>query len=250
MPEAPLPASSPASSWASSTAASPAARLEAVRARLAAAAADAGRDPAGITLVAVSKTQPAAAIAALSELGQRHFGENYLQEALPKIEALRDRGLVWHFVGQLQSNKTRPVAEWFDWVHTVDRIKVAERLAAQRPFHAPPLNVCVQVKLGDEQTKGGAEPALLPVLLAAVAASPRLRLRGLMAIPPAEQDPARQRAWFAQLAALAAEARAAHPSVDTLSMGMSGDLEAAVAEGATMVRIGTALFGERLQSPP
>jgi pyridoxal phosphate enzyme (YggS family) len=231
-------------------AAGPAARLAAVRARIAAAAAAAGRDPAAITVVAVSKTQPAAAVAALAALGQVHFGENYLQEALPKIDALQGRGLVWHFIGQLQSNKTRPVAESFDWVHTVDRIKLVERLASQRPFHGPPLQVCVQVKLGDEQTKGGAAPAELPELLAAVAAAPRLRLRGLMAIPPAEQDPARQRAWFARLAALAAEARAAHPSIDTLSMGMSGDLEAAVAEGATLVRIGTALFGERLQSPP
>lgn len=241
MPESALPDAS---------AAGPAARLGAVRARIAAAAAAAGRDPAGITLVAVSKTQPAAAVAALAALGQVHFGENYLQEALPKIDALQGRGLVWHFIGQLQSNKTRPVAESFDWVHTVDRIKLVERLASQRPFHGPPLQVCAQVKLGDEQAKGGAAPAELPELLAAVAAAPRLRLRGLMAIPPAEQDPARQRAWFARLAALAAEARATHPSIDTLSMGMSGDLEAAVAEGATLVRIGTALFGERLQSPP
>lgn len=226
------------------------ARLAAVRARLDAAAAAAGRDPAGITLVAVSKTQPAEAVLALAALGQRHFGENYLQEALPKIEALQGRGLVWHFIGQLQSNKTRPVAERFDWVHTVDRTKLVERLAAQRPCHAPPLNVCVQVRLGDEQTKGGVDPSGLPPLLEAVAAAaPRLRLRGLMAIPPAEQDPGRQRAWFAQLAALAAEARRAHPSLDTLSMGMSGDLEAAVAEGSTLLRIGTALFGERLQSP-
>ena len=226
----------------------PATRLGAVRARIAAAAAAAGRDPAGITLVAVSKTQPAAAVAALAELGQRDFGENYLQEALPKIDALRARGLIWHYIGQLQSNKTRPVAEQFDWVHTVDRIKLVERLAAQRPFHAPPLNVCVQVKLGDEATKGGADPAGLPALLAAVAAAPRLRLRGLMALPPEESDPARQRRWFAELAAHAAAARWAHPSLDTLSMGMSGDLEAAVIEGTTMLRIGTALFGERIQS--
>lgn len=225
-------------------------RLGSVRARIAAAAAAAGRDPPDITLVAVSKTQPAAAIAALAELGQQDFGENYLQEALPKIAALQGRGLVWHFIGQLQSNKTRPVAERFDWVHTVDRIKLVERLAAQRPFHAPPLNVCVQVRIGDETTKGGADPAELPALLGAVAAAaPRLRLRGLMALPPLEDDPARQRRWFAELAALAAAARRDHPDLDTLSMGMSGDLEAAVAEGATMVRIGTALFGERLQSP-
>ena len=233
---------------AASAAPTPAMRLGAVRARIAAAAAAAGRDPAGITLVAVSKTQPAAAVAALADLGQRDFGENYLQEALPKIDALRARRLVWHYIGQLQSNKTRPVAEHFDWVHTVDRIKLVERLAAQRPFHAPPLNVCVQVKLGDEATKGGVDPTELPALLAAVAAAPRLRLRGLMALPPEETDPARQRRWFAALAAHAAEARRAHPGLDTLSMGMSGDLEAAVIEGATSVRIGTALFGERIQS--
>lgn len=245
MPET---AAAPAAA-ATSPASTPAGRLAAVRARLATAAAAAGRDPAALTLVAVSKTQPATAVAALAELGQRDFGENYLQEALPKIEALQGRGLVWHFIGQLQSNKTRPVAEWFDWVHTVDRLKLVERLAAQRPFHAPPLNVCVQVRLGDEATKGGAEPAELPALLDAVAAAPRLRLRGLMALPPAEHDLALQRGWFAKLAALAAEARRDHPGLDTLSMGMSGDLEAAVAEGATLLRIGTALFGERLQSP-
>ena len=199
-------------------------------------------------MVAVSKTQPAEAVQALAALGQRDFGENYLQEALPKIEALRPLGLVWHFIGQLQSNKTRPVAEHFDWVHTVDRVKLAERLAAQRPFHAPPLQVCVQVRLEDEPGKGGATVAELPAVLAAVAAAPRLTLRGLMAIPPAETQPAAQRRWFAALAALLVASRAAHPGLDTLSMGMSGDLEAAVAEGATMVRIGTALFGERLQS--
>ena len=223
-------------------------RWDAVRARLAAAAAAVGRDPAGITLVAVSKTQPAEAVRALAALGQRDFGENYLQEALPKIEALRPLGLVWHFIGQLQSNKTRPVAEHFDWVHTVDRVKLVERLAAQRPFHAPPLQVCVQVRLEDEPGKGGATVAELPTVLAAVAASPRLTLRGLMAIPPPEAQPAAQRRWFAALAALLAASRAAHPGLDTLSMGMSGDLEAAVAEGATVVRVGTALFGERLQS--
>jgi len=233
---------------AASAAPTPATRLGAVRARIAAAATAAGRDPAGITLVAVSKTQPAAAVAALADLGQQDFGENYLQEALPKIDARRARGLIWHYIGQLQSNKTRSVAEQFDWVHTVDRIKLVERLAAQRPFHSPPLNVCVQVKLGDETTKGGADPAELPALLAAVAAAPRLRLRGLMALPPEETDPARQRRWFAELAAHAAAARRAHPGLDTLSMGMSGDLEAAVIEGTTMLRIGTALFGERIQS--
>ena len=223
-------------------------RWHAVHARLAAAAAAAGRDPGAITLIAVSKTQPEAAIRALAAFGQRDFGENYLQEALPKIDALRDLGLVWHFIGQLQSNKTRPVAEHFDWVHTVDRTKLVERLAAQRPFHAPRLQVCVQVRLEDEPGKGGVSPAELPAVLAAVGASPRLQLRGLMAIPPPEDRPEGQRRWFAALTRLLVQAQSTHPGMDTLSMGMSGDLEAAVAEGATQVRVGTALFGERLQS--
>lgn len=220
-------------------------RLAAVRARIAAAAQRYGRDPANVQLIAVSKTQPAARVAQLAELGQRDFGENYLQEALTKIAALRDRALVWHFIGQLQSNKTRAVAEHFDWVHTVDRAKLADRLAAQRPAHAAPLAVCVQVHLGDETSKGGVAPERLPELLAHVAALPRLRLRGLMAIPPEESDHDAQRAWFARLRALFDAARRQHPQLDTLSMGMSGDLEAAIAEGATAVRIGTALFGAR-----
>jgi pyridoxal phosphate enzyme (YggS family) len=243
----PTPSSTPDPA-AAATMTDAAGRLAAVRGRLATAARVAGRDPAHITLVAVSKTQPAAAVATLAALGQRDFGENYLQEALPKIDALRGLGLVWHFIGQLQSNKTRPVAEHFDWVHTVDRVKSAERLAAQRPFHAPPLQVCVQVRLEDEPGKGGTTTAELPAVLAAVAASPRLQLRGLMAIPPPEDRADAQRRWFAALAALFAQAQVAHPGMDTLSMGMSGDLEAAVAEGTTLVRVGTALFGERLQS--
>ena len=228
----------------------PARRLAAIRSQIAAAATQAERPSDSITLVAVSKTQPAAAIAALADLGQRDFGENYLQEALPKIGALADLKLIWHFIGQLQSNKTRPVAENFDWVHTVDRVKLAERLAAQRPSHAAALQVCVQVRLDDEPGKGGVSVAELPSVLAAVAASPRLQLRGLMAIPPAEHSPAAQRRWFAQLARLLATSRVVHPSMDTLSMGMSGDLESAIAEGSTLVRLGTALFGERLQSGP
>ena len=159
-------------------------RLHGVRTRLTAAAAAAARDPEGIILVAVSKTQTAEAVATLARLGQRDFGENYLQEALPKIEALGDLNLIWHFIGQLQSNKTRAVAESFDWVHTVDRVKLAERLAAQRPSQAAPLQVCVQVRLDDEPGKGGVSVAELPPVLAAVAASPRLQLRGLMAVPP------------------------------------------------------------------
>jgi pyridoxal phosphate enzyme (YggS family) len=155
---------------------------------------------------------------------------------------------VWHFIGQLQSNKTAPVAEYFDWVHTVDRLKLVQRLAAQRPFHAPPLNVCVQVKLGDEPGKGGATVGDLPALLEAVARQPQLRLRGLMTLPPAESAEADQRRWFAALREVFQQMQRQHPAMDTLSMGMSGDLEAAILEGATMIRIGTALFGERLQS--
>lgn len=245
-----VPSSMPPPSSTSESAQPPAAvRLGAVRARIAAAAARAARDTADITVVAVSKTQPVEAIAALATYGQRHFGENYLQEALEKIDALRGQNLVWHFIGQLQSNKTRPVAEHFDWAHTVDRLKLIERLAAQRPVHAPPLNVCIQVKLGQEDTKAGAAPEELSALLAAAAAAPRLRLRGLMALPPAEADELAQRRWFAELRRLFDVARREHPGLDTLSMGMSGDLEAAILEGATLVRIGTALFGERLQSP-
>ena len=223
-------------------------RLSAVLERMAGAARRAGRDPAELTLVAVSKTRPATDLQTLIDCGQQHFGENYLQEALPKIETLRPRRLVWHFIGQLQSNKTAPVAEYFDWVHTVDRLKLVQRLAAQRPFHAPPLNVCVQVKLGDEPGKGGATVGDLPALLEAVARQPQLRLRGLMTLPPAESAEADQRRWFAALREVFQQMQRQHPAMDTLSMGMSGDLEAAILEGATMIRIGTALFGERLQS--
>jgi pyridoxal phosphate enzyme (YggS family) len=223
-------------------------RLHAVLERMANAARRAGRDPTELTLVAVSKTRPAADLQALIDCGQQHFGENYLQEALPKIEALQPRRLVWHFIGQLQSNKTAPVAERFDWVHTVDRPKLAQRLAAQRPFHAPPLNVCVQVKLEDEPNKGGAPVGDLPALLDAVAGQPQLRLRGLMTLPPAEAAETDQRRWFAALREVFQRMQRQHPAMDTLSMGMSGDLEAAILEGATMIRIGTALFGERLQS--
>jgi len=227
----------------------PSDRLAAVYRRIDSAAREAGRSAQDITLIAVSKQQTIGAVAALADLGQRDFGENYLQEALDKIGTLRDRRLIWHFIGQLQSNKTRAVAEHFDWVHAVDRLKIAARLSEQRPFHAPPLSVCVQVKLGNEDTKGGLLPRDLPELLGAIASLPRLQLRGLMAIPPAETDPARQRNWFAELRRLFAQARDRHASLDTLSMGMSADLEAAIAEGATHVRIGTAVFGERLQSP-
>lgn len=223
-------------------------RLEAVRARIAAAAQRANRAAEDITLIAVSKTHPASAVAELAECGQRHFGENYLQEAVEKIAQLRELPLVWHFVGHLQSNKTRAVAENFAWVHTVDRLKTAQRLSEQRPFHAPALQVLVQLRLGEEAGKSGVEPAALPALLAGIAALPRLQLRGLMALPPAEREESAQRHWFAKLRELFEQARLDHPQLDTLSMGMSGDLEAAVLEGSTQLRIGTALFGDRLQS--
>jgi hypothetical protein len=219
--------------------------LHAVRARITAAALEAGRNEQCITLLAVTKGHPAVAIEAAEQLGQRHFGENYLQEALPKIAALRHLDLEWHFIGQLQSNKTRSVAEEFAWVHTLQSPRHAERLAAQRPPLAPPLNVCLQVKLGDEPSKGGTSDADVASLARVVTRLPQLRLRGLMCLPPAEAETARQRHWFGQLRALAAGLRGEFPSLDTLSMGMSGDLEAAIAEGATIVRVGTAIFGPR-----
>lgn len=222
-------------------------KLAEVRRRIEAAARVAGRNPADVRLLAVSKQQPAAAIRAAVAAGQLEFGENYLQEALPKIRELAALPLVWHFIGQLQGNKTRAVAENFTWVHTLDRERIARRLSAQRPHHAPPLDVLVQVRLDDEPDKGGIEPQELPRLAEIVAGLPRLRLRGLMCIPApaADAQPNLQRVPFARLRALLAELNARGHDLDTLSMGMSADLEAAVAEGATIVRVGTALFGPR-----
>lgn len=222
-----------------------AARLAAVRERIARAATAAGRDPAGIRLVGVSKLQPVSAIQAALAAGLEDLGENFVQEALEKMDTLGPVPARWHFIGALQSNKTAAVAARFDWVHGVDRLKLAERLARQRPAERPPLNVCVQVHVGGEASKGGAEPAEVEALAHAIAALPGLRLRGLMAVPPPETDPARQRAWCRELAELYQRLRAGGLGLDTLSMGMSDDLEAAVAEGATMVRIGTAIFGPR-----
>jgi hypothetical protein len=219
--------------------------LHSVRKRLAGAAAGCGRTVESITLLAVGKSQPASVLAAAADLGQRHFGENYLQEALPKLAALAPRRLTWHFIGQLQSNKTRAVAENFDWVHTVDRLRIAERLSAQRPYHAPPLRVCIQVRIGAESSKGGVDPDRAAELVEAVSALPRLELRGLMCLPPAESDPQRQRAWLRQLRELRDRIDAGRGLLPDLSMGMSDDLEAAVAEGSTIVRIGTAIFGPR-----
>ena len=221
------------------------ARLAAVRERVAAAALAAGRDPAEVRIVGVSKKQPATAVRAALQAGLEDFGENFLQEALGKIEALGDSAACWHFIGALQSNKTAAVAERFDWVHSVDRLKLAERLSRQRPGALAPLNVCVQVNIGDEHSKAGAAPGEAAGLARRVAALPRLRLRGLMAVPPPERDPERQRAWCRQLATLYRRLQDEGLPLDTLSMGMSDDLEAAVAEGATLVRIGTAIFGPR-----
>jgi pyridoxal phosphate enzyme (YggS family) len=220
-------------------------RLAAVLGRIDAAARRAGRDPAGVRLLAVSKQQPVAAVAAAADAGQREFGENYTREGVAKVEALRDRGLTWHFIGQLQANKSREVAEHFQWAHTVDRERIATRLDAQRPHHAGPLDVLLQVRLEDEPGKGGAEPRDLPRLAEFVAGLPRLRLRGLMCIPPPADDEAAQRRPFARLRGLLEDLNRRGHSLDTLSMGMSGDLEAAVLEGATLVRVGTAVFGPR-----
>jgi pyridoxal phosphate enzyme (YggS family) len=216
-----------------------------VRNRIETAMREAGRNVDSVTLLAVSKGHSANRIREIAEAGVRHMGESYLQEALEKIEQLRDVGFTWHFIGRLQANKTRVIATHFDWVHGVERLKIAERLSEQRPFLAPPLNVCLQVNIGGEASKGGVTVSELPALAAAVAALPRLNLRGLMCIPPDEDDPTRQRMWFAAMRRALEELNAAGAGLDTLSMGMSDDFEAAIAEGATIVRIGTALFGER-----
>jgi pyridoxal phosphate enzyme (YggS family) len=224
---------------------SPAA-LQSVRTRIVRAAERAGRDPGSIRLLAVSKQQPAALVRAAAAAGQTEFGENYVQEGIEKIAALADvPGLVWHFIGQLQGNKTREVAERFDWVHTVDRERIASRLSAQRPHDAAPLQVLLQVRLADEPGKGGVTPAEAPALAAAVTALPQLRLRGLMCIPPPAADEETQRRPFRQLRELMESLDAAGHPLDTLSMGMSDDIEAAVLEGATIVRVGTAIFGRR-----
>ncbi len=220
-------------------------RVRAVRTEIAAAAARAGRNVADITLLAVSKAQPASAVRAAAAEGLCDFGESYLNEALEKLNALEALGLTWHFIGRLQANKTRPIAERFQWVHGIDRLHIAQRLSAQRPVHAPPLNVCIQVNLAGEDRKAGVPQAELAGLAAAVGSLPRLRLRGLMCIPPVETEPSHQRAWFARLHELQAALNAQGAGLDTLSMGMSGDFESAILEGSTLVRIGTALFGSR-----
>ncbi|OAI95051.1 YggS family pyridoxal phosphate-dependent enzyme [Pseudomonas putida] len=216
--------------------------LSTLAARIQAAATAAGRDPANIQLLAVSKTKPASAVREAFAAGVRDIGENYLQEALGKQAELADLPLTWHFIGPIQSNKTRAIAEHFDWVHSVDRLKIAQRLSEQRPDHLAPLNLCLQVNVSGEASKSGCTPQELPALAQAVAALPRLRLRGLMAIPEPTDDRAAQDAAFARVRELQDSLGL---GLDTLSMGMSHDLESAIAQGATWVRIGTALFGAR-----
>lgn len=220
-------------------------RLEAIRARVVRSATDAGRDPSGVSVLAVSKGQPAERLRAAAALGLRAFGENYVAEALPKIQALAALGLEWHFIGRLQANKTRPVATHFAWVHGLDRLDIARRLSEQRGHFMPPLNVCVQVNVLGEASKGGVGPSELPALLEALRPLPRLQLRGLMCMLPYEAPLPLQHEGFARLRHLRDEAVARGIPLDTLSMGMSDDLEAAVAEGSTLLRIGTALFGAR-----
>lgn len=218
-----------------------------VHARIERAAHAAGRDPQSVALLAVSKTFPADDVRAAHAAGQRAFGENYVQEAIAKIEALADlrASIEWHFIGPLQSNKTRPVAEHFDWVHSVDRLKIAQRLAEQRPDALPPLNVLLQVNVSGEASKSGVAPAEAAAVAHEIAALPKLRLRGLMSIPEPAETLEAQRAPHRMLRELFDSLRANGLALDTLSMGMSADLEAAVLEGATIVRIGTAIFGAR-----
>jgi PLP dependent protein len=217
-------------------------RLQAVAGRVAAAALAAGRRPDDIRIVAVSKTFPPDRIREAFAAGQRDFAENYVQEAVGKLEALADLPITWHYIGPIQSNKTRIIAERFDWVHSVDRLKIAERLSAQRPPHLPPLEICLQVNVSGEESKSGVAPVEVTPLAAAVAQLPGLRLRGLMAIPEPTGDLALQRSRFATLRQLR---DATGLGLDTLSMGMSDDLESAIAEGATIVRVGRAIFGDR-----
>ncbi len=222
-----------------------ASNLQVVRARIASAAKAAGREPGAIALLAVSKTFAQSAVRAAYAAGQREFGENYVQEAIEKIAGLSDLQLVWHFIGPIQSNKTRAIAEHFDWVHSVAREKIAVRLAEARPAGRNPLDICLQVNLSGEASKSGVNPEEVGALAEAVRALPRLRLRGLMAIPEPTSDIALQHRRCVDLRLLLLQLNAAGYGLDTLSMGMSQDLEAAVTEGATIVRIGTAVFGER-----
>ncbi|MCS0589010.1 YggS family pyridoxal phosphate-dependent enzyme [Massilia norwichensis] len=223
--------------------------LQAVEATIQVACEAAGRPRSTVQLLAVSKTFPAEAVLEAVAAGQRAFGENYLQEGVDKIaavaKALPDTRLEWHFIGPIQSNKTRPIAANFDWVHTVERLKIAQRLSEQRPFALGPLNICLQVNISGEASKSGVTPDELPALAQAVAALPNLRLRGLMAIPEPQDDPELQRVPFARLRELAQDIVKSGIHLDTLSMGMSSDMRAAVLEGASIVRVGSAIFGAR-----
>ncbi len=223
--------------------------LLALQQEISAAAHSASRTEDCVTLVAVSKGHPADAVRSAAGLGIRNFGESYLQEALPKIEQLRDLPLTWHFIGRVQANKTRAIAEQFDWVHGIERMQIAERLCAQRPQHAPPLQACLQVNIEREAAKGGVDPDATEALALAVNALPRLRLRGLMCILPEGRGTEADRRSFARLASLLQRINARGLALDVLSMGMSGDFRAAILEGATLVRIGTALFGPRIAGP-
>ena len=222
-----------------------AANLQSVRERIARACADAQRDVNEVTLLAVSKTFGPDAVREAWDAGQRAFGENYIQEGVEKIELLRGRGIEWHCIGPIQSNKTRLVAAHFDWAHTVDRLKIAQRLSEQRPEELPPLNVCVQVNIDGGANKSGVQPDQVLELARDIAKLPRLKLRGLMTIPEPAETFAEQKAVHMKARALFDELRASGLQIDTLSMGMTGDLEAAIAAGSTMVRVGTAIFGGR-----
>ncbi|MBV1807862.1 YggS family pyridoxal phosphate-dependent enzyme [Pseudomonas viridiflava] len=224
-----------------------AANISTLEQRIRTASLEAQRDPASVGLLAVSKTKPSSALREAYAAGLRDFGENYLQEALGKQAELADLPLCWHFIGPIQSNKTRAIAENFAWVHSVDRLKIAQRLSEQRPEGQEPLNICIQVNVSGEASKSGCTPEDLPALAAAISALPRLKLRGLMAIPEPTEDQAEQAAAFAAVRALQDQLDL---PLDTLSMGMSHDLEAAIAQGATWVRIGTALFGARDYGQP
>lgn len=225
-------------------------RLQHVQNRIREACLAAGRPPESVSLLAVSKTQPPAEIRALVHAGQRRFGESYADEGVAKQEDLADAGIEWHFIGPIQSNKTRLISSHFDWVHSVDRIKVARRLSDQRPHERGPLNVLIQVNLDAEEAKSGCRPEDLAELAHDITGRDRLRLRGLMAIPAPRDDYAGQLAAFTRLADLFERLRTDHPEADVLSAGMSADLEAAIAAGATLVRVGTALFGPRRDCPP
>jgi pyridoxal phosphate enzyme (YggS family) len=220
--------------------------LRTMRTRIARAAQDCGRDPNSILLLAVSKRKPASDIRLAYACGQRDFGENYLQEALGKMQELDDLDICWHFIGAIQSNKTRSIAESFDWVHCIDRLKIATRLSEQRPAGREPLNACIQINLDDESSKAGIDLDELPALAVSIADLPGIRLRGLMAIPAPRTDYADQCLAFARMADALAALRQQGLDCDTLSMGMTADMEAAIARGSTLVRIGTAIFGERL----